>query len=179
MAFTDCTLRMRGVFRRLLAGLALTSVSAALLACQPSIEIVQPVTAPIVSVTTVVPPAHDVAIMGVDFDPPLDYDQIVANGGVTLLVAVKNLGLTAESNLEVSARLFDPAGAGSSAELLNETARIRLLAPGEVRVVRFNQASDLPVRKQYELVVDLLPVPGERELRDNSRSYDILVHGGE
>ena len=173
------SLACREAARRVVSVLILAFVSAGLLACQSSIEIVQPAATPIVAVTTVVPAAHDVAIIGVDFDPPLDYDQIISNGGVTLLVAVKNLGLAAESNVGVNARLVDPAAFGTQDDLLNETVTVKSLAAGSVRVVRFHQASDLPLRKQYKLVVELAPVPGEREFSDNSRSYDILVHGVE
>jgi hypothetical protein len=42
--------------------------------------------------------------------------------------------------------------------------------------VRFNQVTDLPVRERYKLVAELTPVQGERELSDNTRSFDILVH---
>ena len=63
-------------------------------------------------------------------------------------------------------------------ELLNDTVLIRSLAPREVRVVRFNQVTDLPVRERYKLVAELSPVRGERELSDNTRSFDILVHDG-
>ena len=64
-------------------------------------------------------------------------------------------------------------------ELLNETTIIRSLAPGEVHVARFSQVTDLPVRERYKLVTELSPVRGERELGDNARSFDILVHEGE
>jgi hypothetical protein len=128
---------------------------------------------------TAVPATHAVAIIGVDFDPALDYRQIVSNGGVTLLVAVENQGSSAESNVEVKARLVDMNVGAQSRELLDQTVVVKTLLPREVRVVRFDQVTDLPVRERYELVVDLSPVSGERELRDNTRSFDILVHGGD
>jgi hypothetical protein len=48
-----------------------------------------------------------------------------------------------------------------------------------VGVVRFSRVSDLPVRKSYQLVVELASVPGELKTQDNTRSYEILVHGVE
>jgi len=168
--------------RRLLgcavAGLILIIISATLLGCQSSIEVVTPAVTPIIPAVTVVPQAHAVAIIGVDFDPALDYDQIISNGGVTLLVAVENQGLATETNLELKSRLLDTANRASPKELLNETMIIRSLGPHEVRVVRFNEVTDLPVRDRYQLVAELAPVPGERDLSDNTRSYDILVHNG-
>ena len=117
--------------------------------------------------------------MGVDFDPSLDYSEITAVGGVTLLVAIKNLGLATEPKAEVRARLLDPLNPARPVELLNEEITVRALAPDEVRVVRFSQVSDLPLRQLYQLEVELDPVPGERDLTDNTRSYDILVHGAQ
>ena len=42
----------------------------------------------------------------------------------------------------------------------------------------FNQVTDLPVRERYKLVAELSPVPGEQELTDNARSFEIVVHDG-
>ena len=79
----------------------------------------------------------------------------------------------------MEARLLDMADEAGPRELLNETTIIRSLAPGEVHVARFSQVTDLPVRERYKLVTELSPVRGERELGDNARSFDILVHEGE
>ncbi len=162
----------------MLTGLILIVLSTALLGCQSSIEVVTPAVTPVLPAVTAVPQAHDVAIIGVDFDPALNYNQIISNGGVTLLVAVENQGLATETNVELKARLLDTADEASPRELLNDTVMIRSLLPHEVRVVRFNQVTDLPVRERYKLVAELSPVPGERGLSDNSRSFDILVHEG-
>jgi hypothetical protein len=160
------------------AGLILIVISATLLGCQSSIEVVTPVVTPVFPVVTAVPQAHAVAIIGVDFDPALDYSQIISNGGVTLLVAVENQGQATETNIELKARLLDTANEAGPRELLNDTVLLRALAPREVRVVRFDQVTDLPIRERYTLVAELSPVSGERELSDNVRSFDILVHDG-
>jgi hypothetical protein len=166
-----------------LTGLILTLFAAALLGCQSTIEVVTPAftptVAPLLPAVTAVPQAHDVAIIGVDFDPALNYSQIISNGGVTLLVAVENQGLAPETSIELKARLLDTADEADPRELLNDTVVIRSLLPHEVRVVRFNQVTDLPARERYALVAELAPVQGERELGDNTRSFDILVHAGE
>ena len=159
-------------------GLILIAISAALLGCQSSIEVVTPAVTPVLPAATAVPQAHGVAIIGVDFDPALDYSQIISNGGVTLLVAVENQGLATETNVELNARLLDTADEAGPRELLNDTVLIRSLAPREVRVVRFNQVTDLPLRERYKLVAELSPVQGEQELSDNVRSFDIVVHDG-
>ena len=63
-----------------------------LASCTPSLEVVPNSTAPLTPVSTVTPQQHDLAIVAVDFDPPLDFEQIRNNGGVTLLVAVESRG---------------------------------------------------------------------------------------
>ena len=161
-----------------MTGLILLLISATLLGCQSSIEVVTPGVTPVLSVVTAVPQIHDVAIIGVDFDPALDYSQIISNGGVTLLVAVENKGLATETNVELKVRLLDTVNEAKPQELLNDTVAVRSLLSHEVRVVRFDPVTGLPVRERYKLVAELSPVMGEQELSDNTRSFDILVHGG-
>ena len=176
MTFTTTFSHSSKLTGRVGSGLLLIFILAALSACQPSIELLQPgsqIALP--SVATVVPAAHSIALIGVDFDPPLDYNQIVSNGGLTLLVAIGNLGHSREAAVQVTATLLDSAEAPQTVELLNETVTAKALAPGEVRVVRFSQVSELPVRDRYKLVVEVSPVAGELDLDDNSRTFDIIV----
>jgi hypothetical protein len=165
--------------RRVLPALLALVATLTLTACQPLIEVVQPVTAPITPLATVAPDEREVAIMGVDFDPPLDAAQIMSNGGVTLLVAIENQGRVAEPVVRVSAKLFDPQDTTTSGELVNETITVRSLAAGEVRVVRFTQVTELPLRSRYKLIVEVVPVTGERDHDNNVRTYDIIVHGAD
>ena len=167
-----CLHRVVPIFLTFFAALSLT-------ACQPLIEVVQPAEAPIAPLATVAPDEREVAIMGVDFDPPLDAAQIMSNGGVTLLVAIENQGRVAEPVVRVSARLFDPQDTSTPGELVNEAITIRSLAPGEVRVVRFTQVTELPLRSRYKLIVEVVPVAGERDHDNNVRIYDIIVHGAD
>jgi hypothetical protein len=151
----------------------LSVISVTLLGCTPSIEVVQPVSP--LPPPTVAPDERALAIVGVDFDPPLEGGQILSSGGVTLLVAVENRGQQVEPAARVTARLYDPASA-SSVDLVSETITARSLQPDEVRVVRFTQVNNLPVRSKYKLAIEVAPVPGERERDDNVRIYDIIVH---
>ncbi len=49
---------------------------------------------------------HDLAVLAIDFDPPLEYEQIVVKGEqATLLVAVENIGLQTATDVKVKARL--------------------------------------------------------------------------
>jgi hypothetical protein len=141
--------------------------------CTSAVEVLQPMAATPQPVATVAPCAHELAILAVDFDPPLNYTRIVSNGGVTLLVAVENRGLSEEKEVLVSARLWDPA---DQRELVGETVCVRSLAAGEVLVVRFTQVSQLPRRDNYQLIVQIGPTAGETDTADNVRTYDIVVH---
>jgi hypothetical protein len=173
-------IRVRG--RIPLGRVALVSLlvlfSTALMGCQPLIEVVQPV-APVASAVPVAPDDRGVAIMGVDFDPPLEAGQLLASGGVTLLVAIENQGRVAEPSVRVNARLYDPEAGARAGDLANETVTLKTLNAGELRVVRFTQVTDLPLRERYKLVVEVSPVPGERERADNVKTYDIIVRSAE
>lgn len=175
MTFTTMSSHASKLTGRVVSRLLLIFILVALSACQPSIELLQPNDVLLPSVATVVPAAHSISLIGVDFDPPLDYNQIVSNGGLTLLVAIGNLGHSREAAVQVTATLLDSAEARQGVELLNETVTAKALAPGEVRVVRFSQVSELPVRDRYKLVVEVSPVAGELDLDDNSRTFDIIV----
>ncbi len=178
MAMTFSILAPAGalLLRRGLPFLVLFLASAFLVGCLPSIEVVQPASP--LPAPTVAPDERGLAVMGVDFDPPLEAGQLLATGGVTLLVAIENQGRQTEQAATVTARLYDPESQ-PGADLANETITVRSLAPGELRVVRFTQVSDLPVRSRYKLAVEVSPVPGERERDDNARVYDIIVHPSE
>jgi len=142
--------------------------------CSSTIDLLQSASATPVPVATVIPQQHDLSILGVDFDPPLNYELIVSNGGITLLVAVENRGSFTESGVNLTARLMDRANAAKARELLNETLTLDDVAVGEVRVARFMQVSDLPARDSYHLVVELAPVADEVDTADNYRAYDIV-----
>jgi hypothetical protein len=148
------------------------------LGCQPLIEVVQPPT-PVASPVAVAPDERGIAIMGVDFDPPLEAGQLLATGGVTLLVAIENQGQVAEPSVRVTARLFDPDASARAGDLANETVTVKSLNPRELRVVRFTQVTELPIRERYKLTVEVMPVSGERERGDNLKTYDIIVRPAE
>jgi hypothetical protein len=169
-------LPVRPVFLRRAATLAfLIFLSTILLGCQPFIEVIQPVSPVAAPVATVAADERGIAIMGVDFDPPLEGGQLIAAGGVTLLVAVENQGQVMEPAVRVTARLLDPSAPAKAGDLANETVTVRSLNPGELRVARFTQVTDLPVLPKYKLVIEAAPVPGETERLDNVKTYDIIV----
>jgi hypothetical protein len=116
---------------------------------------------------------HDLAVLAIDFDPPLDYEQIVVEGEqATLLVAVENIGLQTEADVKVKARL---SASEDDALILERTCYIGAIAPGQIKIARFKDISRIPYRQEYLLKVWVLPVPGEAGVANNQRSYDLYI----
>jgi hypothetical protein len=118
---------------------------------------------------------HNLAVLAVDFDPPLEYEEILAarnrGEGITLLVAVENTGTVTERDVWVEAEL----SRGEGGELiLQQQGKVEAIAPGEIRLVRFKD-TDIPFSYRYQLKVRVLPVEGETRLADNLKSYDLVV----
>jgi hypothetical protein len=117
---------------------------------------------------------HDLAVLAIDFDPSLEYDQIVAKGEqATLLVAVENIGLQTATDVEVKARL---SAYEDDTLLLEKTCHIDTIAPGQIKIARFRGISDISYRPAYRLKVWVLPVSGEIGMANNQKSYDLLVN---
>lgn len=119
------------------------------------------------------PDEHDLAILAIDFDPPLGHTDLWAEREkVTLLIAVENRGLSREEEVKVSAELSVP---DESETLLAQSATLPDLAPGEVQVVRFTGISNLPYRSAYRLKVQVSPVEGEGALSNNAKIYELTI----
>jgi hypothetical protein len=161
------------------AALILLSVAAIWISgCASSIQVIdrtpstaQPTPSPYVQDAN----EHNLAVLAVDFDPPLEYDEILAarnrGEGITLLVAVENTGSVTEWNVVVEVELLR----GESGELiLNQEGSVDAVAPGEIKLVRFKD-TEIPFSYRYQLKVRVLPVDGETRLADNAKSYDLVV----
>lgn len=113
--------------------------------------------------------AHDLAILSVDFSPPLTARD--PERPPTLLVAVDNRGRVPERRVVVEVRMIATDGS-----LLSEAREvIAALAPGEARVVRFS-APALPLdRQNYQLGISVASVDGERQVLNNRRSLRVGV----
>lgn len=120
----------------------------------------------------ITPDDHDLTILAVDFDPPLDdYEQLINNpDGMTLLIAVENTGLSTEADVLIEVQLSADEG---ETIIVERSAEIASIAPGETQVIRFTQISSLPYRPAYQLSVQTVAVPGETNLANNSRVYDL------
>jgi len=121
--------------------------------------------------------SHNLAVIAVDFDPPLNYQQlIIQRRSVSLLAAVENSGNSTEQDVTVWVKLSAPDDTD-----LSQTRRVSItsIAPGEVRVVRFAHLGEIPYHQAYHLEVMVEPVDGESDYTDNLRAFDIQVHQGQ
>jgi hypothetical protein len=117
---------------------------------------------------------HNLAVLTVDFDPPLDYKQLILNRqSVTLLVAVENTGIHTQRDVTVRAELSSPE---DSDLLLTRGASLESIAPGEIQIVRFARLGEIPYHELYHLAVIVDPVDGEGDLNDNLKAFDIQIH---
>lgn len=118
---------------------------------------------------------HNLAVLAVDFDPPLEYDEIVARKergeGITLLVAVENTGAMAEQSVSVEVELSKDHG---NTLFLHKQEIIDTIAPGEIKLVHFED-TEIPFSYEYQLRVRVEPVGAETRLMDNEKTYDLLI----
>jgi hypothetical protein len=114
-------------------------------------------------------------VLAVDFDPPLEYEEIVAlrdrGEGITLLVAIENTGSTTERDVVVEVELYKGDG---QTPFLHKQGEIDVIAPGEIKLVRFKD-TEIPFSFTYRLTVRVLTVDGEARLGDNEKSYDLVI----
>jgi hypothetical protein len=116
----------------------------------------------------------NLAVLALDFDPPLDYRQLLAGRqSVALLVVIENTGDSTERDVAVQAQL-------SSTEdpelLLTQEAGVSSIAPGEIQIVRFSPLEDIPLHYSYRLEVTVESVKGEKDLSDNRKAFEIQIH---
>jgi hypothetical protein len=118
---------------------------------------------------------HNLAVLAVDFDPPLEYEEIVARKergeGITLLVAVENTGAMTEQAVSVEVELSKDDG---KTLFLHKQGLIDAIAPGEIKLVHFED-TEIPFSYEYRLLVRVVPVDAETCLVDNEKTYDLLI----
>ncbi|MCC7353610.1 MAG: hypothetical protein IT330_07605 [Anaerolineae bacterium] len=131
----------------------------------------------VVAEPTATTPERNLGVVGIDFDPSLDYQEIVKRGRLTLLVAVENSGRQMAKRVEVHAHLSVNSNSIADAFSVTGVRIIEEIAPGEVAIVHFEGLDRIPIRSHYRLEVGVVPVAGEAVLSDNERSFDIFVDG--
>lgn len=103
---------------------------------------------------------HDIAIISVDFDPPLNKGDVasISLDKIALLVAVDNRGNKTERDLSVEARLM---GEHENDLIEKKSQTIDALAPGEAKVIRFPSFSRVRPRSNYYIKVEVTSIAGE------------------
>jgi hypothetical protein len=120
------------------------------------------------------PGRHDLAVLAVDFDPPLSYQElIIRRRSIALLVVIENRGTATERDVAVRAELTTPE---DKRLLLSRTSGLKSIAPGEIQIVRFDDLHKLPYHETYHLEVAVEPAPGEGNTSDNNKAFDIQIH---
>jgi len=117
---------------------------------------------------------HDLGIIGVDFDPALNIDRLLANQPVNLVVGVENLGNRRESSFTVRAVLYNE---DRTQVLMTDTKRISSLAAGDLTTVRFSRNDAPPRYNRYILMVDVDAVSRENNTSNNHRVLNIEIRG--
>jgi hypothetical protein len=116
---------------------------------------------------------HDLAVLAVDFDPPLDYEQLILRRqSVALLVAIENTGTTRERGVIVQAQLTTPEDKDL---VFGKHARVESIAPGEIQIVRFEPLGKIPYHERFHLEIAVEPVDGEQVVGNNRRAFDIQI----
>lgn len=161
--------RLRGTLPRVLCTVCTLALAMALLTACGEVQITEEsLSSP--ELLSTAAEGEALNILGVDFDPPLDYIDTVHRKGVTLLVAVENRGNTPLYDVRVVARLYLDA---KGERALEREGLIAELPPKQVVVYRFPRLHSLPVRRNYRLEVRLLTADGRRVL--NRRVYTVHV----
>ncbi len=118
---------------------------------------------PVAGVATAVPVPYDLAVSAIDVEKPAGKS---ITDPMVLLAVVENKGTATASRIQVEARLY---GAEGKELLLKKSESIERLAAGESKVVRLKTTEPPPIRDGYIIRVEVIPLPGELSLSNNSR----------
>lgn len=117
-------------------------------------------------------PRHDLAVISLDFDPPLRYLQVDrAASELSLLVAVDNKGTFTERQVSVVAELRSQ----SDELLVRRQKTVESIAPGQAAVVRLTGFGAIPARPGYVVAVTVEPVAGEPNVANNVTTLPIQL----
>jgi hypothetical protein len=123
--------------------------------------------------TTLGDGTHNLAVLAVDFDPPLTYQQLMLRPqSVELLVVIENTGKVTEHDVTVRAQLSTPLNPDYA---LTQGASVAKIAPGEIQIVRFARLSEIPFHETYNLEILVESVEGETNLTDNTKAFELQI----
>jgi hypothetical protein len=118
-------------------------------------------------------PLHDLAVISLDFDPPLRLLQIDrSTSDVALLAAVDNKGESAEKQVVVIATLRSQE---ENEVLTQRRAVVEHLSAGQATIVRFDGFARIPRRSGYVLTVSVEAVAGEVDIANNTKTVPLQL----
>ncbi len=113
---------------------------------------------------------EQIAIIGIDFDPPLDYAEATRMQGITMLVALENRGEERIEGARIKARLKTGE---HTTKMLQRMGVLPDLPPHTVVVYRFPRLRNIPIRHTYVLDISVQSADGQQVL--GHRLYKIRV----
>lgn len=113
---------------------------------------------------------HDVQILAVNVTWP-DSVQDLRQVQVQLAVAIENRGNETAQDLELDIILRDDA----KQVVTRHVEKVTELAPGEVVVPTIQSTLSPPYSASYDLMIALEPVPGETQLANNRKRFEIHI----
>ncbi|MHB1004475.1 MAG: hypothetical protein ACYC3S_02400 [Chloroflexota bacterium] len=118
-------------------------------------------------------PRHDLAVISLDFDPPLRVLQVdTFPTKMALLVVVDNKGTYTERDVTVTAELRSQA----EDELLARTRQsLSSIAPGQATLVRLGGFPSIPTRSGYVLVVVVEGATGDAVPGNNTKTVPLQL----
>lgn len=111
---------------------------------------------------------RDLRVAAIEFDSK---QAVLSGGHLALLVVIENRGSEPEQNVPVRVVLFDDA----DQVVLNSVEYATTIAKHDTAIIRFE--GDLPgtLKSRYQLRVAVDSVPGETNVLNNIRVYDVAV----
>jgi hypothetical protein len=103
---------------------------------------------------------------------PSSQNTIVAGPDLALAVTIADSGDSQEVGIRVTLTIQKPQGA------IVKTQRVDLINPGQTKTVTFRNLGQVPFAQTTTVLVDVAPVPSERNTTNNKGSYPVIFSLG-
>jgi hypothetical protein len=103
---------------------------------------------------------------------PSSENTVTATTDLAFVVTVADSGDSQEVGIKVTLTIQKPQGA------IVKTQTIDLINPGQSKSVTFKNLGQVPFAQKTTVLVDVAPVPGERNTDNNKASYPVIFSLG-
>jgi hypothetical protein len=103
---------------------------------------------------------------------PTTTNTIVATTGLAFVVTIADSGDSQEVGIRVTLTIQKSQGA------IVKTQRIDLINPGQTKTLTFRNLGQVPFAQATTVLVDVAPVPSERNTANNKASYPVMFSLG-